>query len=238
MTCKLYLVPEDVINNWRSEQREKAVDRPVSSATAQIDSKMSSILKSDMSDYDKEKLYAQELEKLRTLRNQKVQMPSLASSSSSANPISLSSIPKMYQRKAEGLLDYLRSSKDVSWDDRGQLRIGDRLIDRSHVLDLIHDAVRLRKMAKRPEGWRELSTYLAHSNVPTELVGNPYWLKGTKGDTTDGTVTPDSEFESFSEDSEFQDATDTFKLKKSKPRKSKTVGKERIKKWVSLEEQA
>ena len=237
MTCKLYLVPEDVINNWRSEQREKAVDRPVSSVTAQIDSKLSSILKSDMTDYDKEKLYVQELEKLRTLRHQKA--PSLPFNSSiNSSPISLSSIPKMYQRKAEGLLDYLQSAKDVSWDDRGQLRIGDRLIDRSHVLDLIHDAVRLRKVAKRPEGWRELSTYLAHSNVPTELVGNQYWTKGTKGDTSDDTVTPDSEFESFSEDSEFQDATDTVKVKKSKPRKSKTVGKERIKKWVSLEEQA
>ncbi len=110
MTCKLYLVPEDVINNWRSEQREKAVDRPVSSVTAQIDSKLSSILKSDMTDYDKEKLYVQELEKLRTLRHQKA--PSLPFSSSSSNSsrsaISLSSIPKMYQRKAEGLLDYLQ----------------------------------------------------------------------------------------------------------------------------------
>ena len=83
MTCKLYLVPEDVINNWRSEHREKAVDQPVCSVTAQIYSKLSSSLKSDMTDYDKEKLYAQELEKLRTLRHQKA--PSLPFNSSSCS---------------------------------------------------------------------------------------------------------------------------------------------------------
>ena len=233
MTCKLYLVPDDVINSWRSEQREKNVDHPINTVTSQIDSKMNSILKKDMSDYDKEKLYAQELEKLRTLRNQKALPPPSYASVMPSDKISLSSIPMMYQRKAEGLLDYLKSSKDVSWDERGQLRIGDRLIERSHLLDLIHDAVRFRKLAKRPEGWKELSTYLDRSNVPRELVGNPAWLKSTKGGDSDDTIIPESDFDSFS-DEEFQDAK--TELKPSKKRKRTEPKKGKVQKWLQVKD--
>ena len=235
MTCKLYLVPDDVINSWRSEQREKAVDRPVNTVTAQIDSKMNSILKKDMSDYDKEKLYAQELEKMRTLRNQKALPPPPASVMPSDKTISLSSIPMMYQRKAEGLLDYLKTSKDVSWDERGQLRIGDRLIERSHILDLIHDAVRFRKLAKRPEGWKELSGFLDRSNVPRELVGNPTWQKSTKGgDSTDDTILPESDFDSFSDEGDFHDAK--TELKPSKKRKRTASKKGTVQKWLEVKD--
>ena len=233
MTCKLYLVPEDVINNWRSEQREKAIDLPVKTVTAQIDSKMSSILKNDMSDYDKEKLYAQELETLRTLRNKKA----LPSSNKTMASLISSTIPMMYQRKAGGLLDYLKSSEDISWDERGQIRIGDQLLERSHLLDLIHDAVRFRKQAKRPEGWKELSTYLDRSNVPRELVGNPAWIKSTKGaESTDDTIHPDSEFDSYS-DSEFQDAEDTLKPTRKKRKKGELPTKksiEKVKQWHTV----
>ena len=227
MTCKLYLVPEDVINSWRSEQREKAIDLPVNAVASQVDSKMSSILKKDMTDYDKEKLYAQELERLRTLRNQKVVAPSPKA------VVSLTTIPLLYQRKAEALLDYLKSNK-VSWDERGQVKIGDQVLDRSNIVDLVSDAIRFRKLAKRPAGWRELSRHLDRTNVPRELVGNPEWIK--EDDLTDDTVTPASEFESYSdEDSEFHDATDS--LKQTTKKRKLPARKARVKKvgkWESL----
>ena len=222
MTCKLYLVPEDVINTWRSEQRERAVDKPVNAVTSQIDSKMNTILNKDMPDYDKEILYAQELEKMRTLRNKTVAPIPAA--------LSLSSVPAMFKKKAEGLLDYIKSSGDISWDDKGQLTIAGQLIEKSHILDLIHDAVRFRKSAERPEGWRQLSSYLHQSNVPRELVGNPAWI--TKGDaSSDATVTPESEFDSFSDDSEFHDATDSPAKKKQR----KVKGETKIKKWLTVQ---
>ena len=248
MTCKLYLVPEDVINSWRSEQREKAVDQPTNTLVAQIDSKMDSILKQNMSDYDKEKLFSQELEKYRTLRHQNP-FPTAAAAATSAPSageanISLSSIPRMYQRKAEGLLQYLKSTADVSWDERGQLKIGGQIVDNSHILDLIHDAVRYRKQSKRPSGWRELSAYLGRSNVPRELVGNPAWIsKDIKGtESSEDPVTPSSEFDSYTSDGEFTDAAEDPAVKKftpkqdsPKPRASKLKGKQKIKKWITLE---
>ena len=62
--CKLYLVPEEVINTWRTEQREQAVDKPIHHLITQMDADLSNILNNkDMSDYDKKKLYSQELSK-------------------------------------------------------------------------------------------------------------------------------------------------------------------------------
>lgn len=237
MTCKLYLVPEDVINSWRSEQREKTVDRPVSTVASHIDSKMDSILKENISDYDKEKLYSQELEKYRTLRNQSVK-PTLPTASRS--PLSLTSIPKMYHRKAEGLLDYLRSTKDISWDERGQLQIGHHKVDRSHILDLIHDAIRFRKTSKRPKGWRELSAYLQQRNIPRELVGNPSWLSSTPSTSTKGQDTDpySSDFVTYSDEGDDKsDTTDKPKPSSSlsKHRPSKIRAKSKIRKWLSLE---
>ena len=91
-------------------------------------------------------------------------------------PNLMASIPKMYQSKAAGLVQYLEDDRDVSWDEQGQLSIGEQKIDNSHIIDLIHDALRLRKKVARPQGWRELSAHLRKKNIPKELVGNPVWF--------------------------------------------------------------
>ena len=59
----MYLVPEDVIDMWQAKQRENAVDKPIDTVVSQIHSSMSQILNMDMPDYDREKLYSQELVK-------------------------------------------------------------------------------------------------------------------------------------------------------------------------------
>ena len=62
MSCKLYLVPEDVIQTWKNEQRIQQVDKPVETTLGKIDNNMQSILSNNsISDYDKEKLYTQKL---------------------------------------------------------------------------------------------------------------------------------------------------------------------------------
>ena len=190
--CKLYLVPEDVIQTWRAEQREKAVDRPAETVTNTIDSTMGHLLEApDLNDYDKEKLFSQELAKFLNMRKQMQQqqqafqvpiqqpasMPSSTSSRDSVEESILASIPKTYRAKAAGLMHYLKSDPNVTWDDNGQLVIGGTTYTGSHMVDLINDALRSRKRMKRPRGWRELSSHLAQRNVPRELVGNQAWFK-------------------------------------------------------------
>ena len=87
----------------------------------------------------------------------------------------LSSFPKMYRNKAAGLMQYLTRDEDITWDDQGHVSIGEKKIPDTHIVDLIHDAMRLRKNVARAQGWRVLSKYLAEKNVPKEFLGNPDW---------------------------------------------------------------
>ena len=236
MSCKLYLVPEDVINTWRAEQRESAVDKPLETVAAQVDSGMDKILHEDIPDYEKEKLFSQELSKYLSLRNQKntVQEPPPP-----IPDISMTSIPKMYRNKAAGLLQFLQSDKDISWDDEGHLTIGQQKIDNSHVLDLIHDAIRLRKKVGRAKGWRELSGHLRKRNVPKELVGNPEWFTPPNSPEKLG-IKRKPDFEPYSKTPVTSRKKRVFGIDLPNPmsvkkaRKSKLLGQKKIKQWISV----
>lgn len=238
MSCKLYLVPEDVINSWRSEQRESAVDKPVDTTISRVDDSMSKLLQTKMSEYDKEKLFSQELAKYLSMRDQKKHIDMVHTPEPPTANI-MASIPKMYKTKAAGLLQYLQTDQDVSWDDQGQLYIGQQKIDNSHIIDLIHDALRLRKKVARPQGWKELSSHLRKKNIPKELVGNPEWFTPPSSPPS----TPVKKrgvkrvaFKDFKTPVKKRvvgiDIPTPISLKK--PRKSKVLGQKKIKHWISV----
>lgn len=245
MTCKLYLVPEDVINSWRSEQRESAVDKPIDTTTRNVDSVMTNLLKKDISEYDKEKLFSQELAKYLALRDQRHVVHGHQQSPQPQNV--MASIPKMYKSKAAGLLEFLQADQDVSWDDKGQLYIGQQKIDNSHIVDLIHDAMRLRKKVKRPLGWRELSSHLRSKNIPKELVGNPKWFTPQSSPQSTPLSTPPTtpiKTKGIKRVAFKQYITPAKKrvighilptpISIKKPRKSKVQGQKKIKQWISV----
>lgn len=171
MSCKLFLVPEDVIQSWRSQQRNRQIDQPVETALSQQDKSMQTLLKKKtMSDYDKEKLYTQEMAKFVQMRdsrhpNETKKLPDDI----------LESVPKMYRTKALTLLKYLQSDPDVIWDEQGRLVLKGKTISKSHIVDLLHDAMRYRKKSKRATGWQQLSHHLQEKNIPQELIGNDTW---------------------------------------------------------------
>jgi hypothetical protein len=219
MSCKVYLVPEDVIHTWRAEQRATAVDKPIDTSIAKLDSAMNETLKTNISDYDKEKLFTQQLNQYLDMRDQKYD----SQPENYLAPHMLTSIPKNYQSKAKGLLQYLHADKDVHWDESGQLHIGQQKIDNSHIIDLIHDAMRQRKKAEKPKGWKELSQHLQSKNVPKELIGNPEWQHTPKTHRTlDERFTPVQEFKEYTS------------TPKRKIRKSKILGHKKIKEWINL----
>jgi len=175
MSCKVYLVPEDVIQSWRAEQRDRAMDRPVTIARQTVDANMGAVLESDKSDYDKHLLFAQEMAKFQQYREQQQQPPRSMTVPTDLEDQLLSSIPKTYKTKASALWKYLKSDQDVKWDEHGRLILQGQVIPQSHMIDLVHDALRPRKKAKRAAGWSELSHHLAQNNIPQELIGNPEW---------------------------------------------------------------
>ena len=105
--CKLYLVPEEVINSWKANQRRLTVDYPDQTQMTQLDTSMGEILKDETSSYAKEKLHNQELGKYLNLRKSPPPEPI---PKPKANL--LVSIPKSHMAKASGILQYLEEDED------------------------------------------------------------------------------------------------------------------------------
>ena len=231
----MYLVPEDVIETWKTEQRSLQVDKPVENTIKGMDSKLQAILKDNtLSDYDKEKLYNQNLGTYVNMRDQStkkdIMSPSPQTPQSSTDQASdalghknnddiLTSVPKMYRRKADAFLKYIQSDKDIAWDQQGQLILKGQVIPKSHIIDLIHDSLRLRKKVKRANGWRELSHHLSNRNVPKELIGNETWSTSPN--------TPAKKDKPFVK----------FATTPGKPRKSKVLGRQKIQRWITLQDE-
>ena len=234
MSCKLFLVPEDVIHTWRSNQRTEQIDKPVETSLSHMDKSMQNILKDNkLSVYDKEKLYTQKLATYVDMRDQmKRHLPE----------IHLDSVPKNFHTKANALLKYLQSDKDVEWDAQGQLVLNGKVIPTSNIVDLIHDGMRLRKKMKRPPGWKELSHHIIEKNVPRELIGNEEWI-------SEPTLQPYSHVDPEQETVKKQHVgkikgqqktepwTTPYSVKrKRRQRASKIKGLEQVRKWISLQD--
>lgn len=82
------------------------------------------------------------------------------------------SLPKTLQNKGRLLVDHLKDSTELSWNDRGELIIKGETIAGSNVSDLIHETLRARKLSSEPTGWKPYADVLKQSNVPGALIGN------------------------------------------------------------------
>jgi hypothetical protein len=83
----------------------------------------------------------------------------------------LESVPLAMRKRAKILLD--RVKHKISWDERGQLIVGGRVVPGSHILDLVNDALRQRKRTAVPYGRSEFAQELQQIGVPHEIVQNP-----------------------------------------------------------------
>lgn len=84
----------------------------------------------------------------------------------------LESVPKIYKTKAQLLLKHLRTNSDrIKWGDNGVVFIDGLKIKDSNIIDLINDALRLRKKV-RAAGRREFARFLQDIQTPREYVGN------------------------------------------------------------------
>ena len=82
------------------------------------------------------------------------------------------SLPKTLQKKGGVLLDHIKDTTDLTWNDRGELIVKGQTIGGSNVSDLIHEILRARKLGYEPKGWSIFADSLRDSNVPIDLIGN------------------------------------------------------------------
>ena len=84
----------------------------------------------------------------------------------------VTSVPVIYQRKTQQLLEHLKNFKDrISWDVEGTVTLDDEEIHGSNIVDLINLAARHRKTFK-PIGGKEFARFLKSIKIPQEYIGN------------------------------------------------------------------
>ena len=123
-------------------------------------------------------------------------------------------------------MNYMESDKDIKWDDEGQLVLKGKVIPKTHLVDLLHDALRFRKKVKRAKGWEELSRHLMTRNPPKEIIGNESWFEPLPKIVDDWKTPPSSPKRSVKK-----------RTVVARPaRLSKTKGMDRIRSWISVKD--
>lgn len=84
----------------------------------------------------------------------------------------LDSVPKTFRDKAALLLQKLKRSNLIRWDENGVVSINETRINNSNITDLINDAIRPRKNGSDPIGWQRFVKALGDTHIPFELIGN------------------------------------------------------------------
>ena len=150
--------------------------------------------KDDVPEDTKATMYAQQLQKVKQLKNQVFRpepspvqmitrteqtMTSESDSATSSQQLNatdkqiIDSVPKTMQNRAKLLIQKLKDHSDViSWNDNGQSVLEGSIIPNSNIVDLVNDVMRERK-GFNPEHSNTFAKALAKINVPEDYLRNP-----------------------------------------------------------------
>jgi len=167
-TQKMVVVPEDLIENLRYNQRKKAGEE--GKRVLDVDKEIKSVLsREDLSQDDKVRLYHQLIMKYRDVKERNVIEPE-------AKDEWIDTIDKHFTTqnrvKARNVLEWLRRKGDVRWNDRGEVDGSPG----SNILTLIDDITRPTPRHKdiEPVGMTNFTSILKESNIPQYLISTHY----------------------------------------------------------------
>lgn len=195
---KLVILPQELLDQGATAtapNHDNTVQTP-GNFSSRLDAEMAEILNSNNFENDNEKytMYQQALQRFLKLNSLKSASPLYseltADNDAAESRISdeeaaigdshiIASVPKRYQDKAKKILHFLRINRNTfQWDRNGILSIDGEKLQRSHLIDLINDAVRYRK-AKRSIGRSQFASALRRVGIPREYIGNDeFWHEG------------------------------------------------------------
>ena len=168
-----------VVNPDTLNRQARLFEAPEKTKTMSLDEKMQEILsRQDITDEEKVKLYENALNLYSVFREKVMAPPTPKTTPPSPPPPPplhfvddvVASVPKALRGKAEQLTRTVL--RELSWSPKGELMIDGRAVPGTHIVDLINDAIRLRKKFN-PKGRDEFVEKLTRINVPQELIGNP-----------------------------------------------------------------
>ena len=91
----------------------------------------------------------------------------------------ISSLPKTFKRNGSNLLDFITntdSNRKITWNERGIVKIDNKEIPGSNIIDLVNDVVRTRKTFSAV-GKDAFADVLKEIGVPREFIGNSDLVK-------------------------------------------------------------
>ena len=73
--------------------------------------------------------------------------------------------------KAQLLLKKMKSSSDINWNEKEELKYKGETVQGSNVVDLVNDVLSKRHYFN-PQGWEPFGETLRDANVPQDLIGH------------------------------------------------------------------
>ena len=83
----------------------------------------------------------------------------------------MESVPKTMKAKVQLLLKKMKSSPDISWNEKGELKYKGETVQGSNVVELVNDVLSKRQYFN-PQGWETFREALRKANVPQDLIGH------------------------------------------------------------------
>ena len=83
----------------------------------------------------------------------------------------LESVPKTMKAKVQLLLKKMKSSPDISWNEKEELKYKGETVQGSNVVDLVNDVLSKKKYFN-PQGWEPFGEALREANVSQDLIGH------------------------------------------------------------------
>ena len=194
--CPVYLVPQEIIRNWKDASTLSAIDKPLDSNLARAARDVTAIEK--VGDEDDRSVNSRLLRELGEFLNYKKlrdgDAPSLQAVRPAPEPTRpkagaygesaiLAKISKTYKPQAKRLLEVLsRSPGAVSVDDEtGMVTLQGSPLQGSNITQLIQHAVSRSRRATRPLGFEPLLRYVKSQGASPAIFNNSAWRDGLAG---------------------------------------------------------
>ena len=81
----------------------------------------------------------------------------------------LESVPKTMKAKVQLLLKKMKSTPEISWNEKEELKYKGETVQESNVVELFNDVLSKRKYFN-PQGWETFGEALREANVPQDLI--------------------------------------------------------------------
>jgi len=163
-TKTMVLVPQDLLDSLRYNQREKM--GPLGEQLVSLDKQMKNVLSQEnLNDDQKAQLYFQTLQKF-TATKDLIKQPPIAAEPAVKLGAPLDDIPTQQKKKAEKIFNWFKRN-DITWNQKGEVEG----IPGSNIADLVNELSK-KTSKKQPKGFTEFAEKLKVANIPRTLVVN------------------------------------------------------------------